>query len=69
MRYGDPESFRAALESRLGQASDGDQDLARRRRMVAFDRLLARLAVADQGAWILKGGAALDPVDRLLIEQ
>jgi hypothetical protein len=60
MRYGDPESFRAALESRLGQASDGDQDLARRRRMVAFDRLLARLAVADQGAWILKGGAALE---------
>ena len=60
MKYGDPESFRAALEARLRQASDGEQDLARRRRTVAFDRLLARLAVADHGAWVLKGGAALE---------
>jgi len=60
MKYADPESFRAALEARLRQASEGDQDLARRRRTVAFDRLLARLAVAAHDAWILKGGAALE---------
>lgn len=60
MRYGDAEAFRAALEARLRQASDGDQDLGRRRRIVAFDRLLARLAVAEGDAWVLKGGAALE---------
>lgn len=60
MRYGDAEAFRAALEARLRQASGGDQDLARRRRTVAFDRFLARLAVNQGDAWILKGGAALE---------
>lgn len=60
MRYADPEAFRAALEARLRQASMGGQGLSRRRRIVAFDRLLARLAVADHQAWILKGGAALE---------
>lgn len=60
MRYGDAEAFRAALEARLRQASDGDQDLSRRRRTVAFDRFLARLAVAEGDAWVLKGGAALE---------
>ena len=60
MRYGDAEAFRAALEARLRQAATGDQDLARRRRTVAFDRFLARLAVSQGGAWILKGGAALE---------
>ncbi|WP_420610819.1 nucleotidyl transferase AbiEii/AbiGii toxin family protein [Candidatus Poriferisodalis sp.] len=60
MRYADAEAFRAALETRLRQASNDAQDLSRRRRIVAFDRLLARLAVADHCAWILKGGAALE---------
>ncbi|MCP3860355.1 MAG: nucleotidyl transferase AbiEii/AbiGii toxin family protein [Phycisphaeraceae bacterium] len=60
MRYGDAESFRAALEARLRQASTADQYLARRRRTVAFDRFLARLAVAEGDAWVLKGGAALE---------
>lgn len=60
MRYADPEAFRTALEARLRQASTGAQDLSRRRRIVAFDRLLARLAVAAHQAWILKGGAALE---------
>lgn len=61
MRYSEPEAFRAALEERLRQRSRGDaQDLSRRRRTVAFDRLLARLAVADHGMWVLKGGAALE---------
>lgn len=60
MRYADSEAFRAALEARLRQAATGDQDLARRRRTVAFDRFLARLAVSQGDAWILKGGAALE---------
>ncbi len=60
MKYADPEAFRAALETRLRQSSMDAQDLSRRRRIVAFDRLLARLAVADHRAWILKGGAALE---------
>ena len=60
MRYAEPEAFRAALEARLQQASTSTQDLSRRRRTVAFDRLLARLAVADHRAWVLKGGAALE---------
>lgn len=60
MRYADAEAFRAALEARLRQAATGDQDLARRRRTVAFDRFLARLAVRGGDAWILKGGAALE---------
>lgn len=60
MRYAEPESFRAALEARLWEASDGQQDLARRRRSVAFDRVLSRLAAVDGGRWVLKGGAALE---------
>ncbi len=60
MRYRDPEAFRAALEARLRQASKDPQDLSRRRRIVAFDRLLARLAMTDHCGWVLKGGAALE---------
>jgi predicted nucleotidyltransferase component of viral defense system len=60
VRYADAEAFRAALEARLRQAAAGDQDLARRRRTIAFDRFLARLAASQGGAWILKGGAALE---------
>ena len=60
MRYAEPESFRAALEGRLRQASDSQQDLARRRRSVAFDRVLSRLAAVNGGRWVLKGGAALE---------
>ena len=60
MRYADAEAFRAALEARLREAATGDQNLARRRRTVAFDRFLARLAVSEGDAWILKGGAALE---------
>ena len=61
MRYKEPEAFRTALEERLRQRSGGDaRDLSRRRRTVAFDRLLARLAAAEPGGWMLKGGAALE---------
>lgn len=60
MKYAEPESFRAALEARLRQDSNGQQDLARRRRAAAFDRILSRLAAVEGGRWVLKGGAALE---------
>ena len=60
MRYGSAEAFRTALEARLNQGSTTQQDLARRRRTMAFDRLLSRLAHSGDGRWILKGGAAIE---------
>lgn len=61
MRYQDATSFRQALEQHLKDQADGDgARLARSRKRVAFDRLLARLAVVAPGQWLLKGGFALD---------
>lgn len=60
MKYLDGSAFRAAIEARLRQDASDDQDLARRRRLIAFDRFLARLAVTEHQAWVLKGGAALE---------
>lgn len=60
-RYRDAAALRRALESRLKQqAEDGGTDLARRRRLVVFDRLATRLAADPVGGWILKGGAAME---------
>jgi len=59
VKYKDPEALRPALEARLRQPFDVVGDLSRRR-TVAFDRLLARLAVAGHDAWLLEGGAALE---------
>lgn len=61
MRYRDAAAFRQALEQRLraGAAGDGAR-LARDRKRVAFDRLLARLNEAATDRWRLKGGFALD---------
>lgn len=60
MKYTDGAAFRRALEDRLrAQALASSVPLARLRKMVAFDRFLARL-IADQPAdWVLKGGLAL----------
>ncbi len=61
MRYADAAAFRMALEQRLKDRADGDgARLARDRKRVAFDRLLARLQAVGQGRWLLKGGFALD---------
>ena len=61
MRFDQPEAFRASLEARLRhEASGSERDLLRLRRTVAFDRFLARLAIYQPGAWVLKGGAALE---------
>jgi hypothetical protein len=50
-----------ALEQRLKDAADGDgARLARERKRIAFDRLLARLSATAPDRWLLKGGVALD---------
>ena len=60
MRYKTAAAFRRALEERLRQKSlEGGQPLARLRKMVAFDRFLARLGKKEPEAWIVKGGFAL----------
>lgn len=61
MRYRDATAFRQALEQRLKDRAHGDgARLARDRKRVVFDRLLARLVAAAPERWMLKGGFALD---------
>jgi hypothetical protein len=61
MKYADAGAFRMALEQRLKDRAAGDgARLARDRKRVAFDRLLARLLTVAEGRWLLKGGFALD---------
>ncbi|MFF0478988.1 nucleotidyl transferase AbiEii/AbiGii toxin family protein [Streptomyces sp. NPDC004284] len=60
-RYGDAAALRRALEARLKQDADqSGSDLARRRRLVVFDRMAARLAEDTAGGWVLKGGAVME---------
>ena len=60
MRYETSAAFRRALEERLRQQSlTSAAPLARLRKMVAFERFLARLVTAQPDAWVLKGGLAL----------
>jgi hypothetical protein len=60
VKYRDGGSFRRALEQRLRNRSlKTGVPLVRLRKMVAFDRFLARLNNADPGSWVLKGGYAL----------
>jgi len=60
-RYESASALRQALETRLKQeATDTGTDLARRRRLVVFDRVAARLSADRAAGWILKGGAALE---------
>jgi hypothetical protein len=60
-RYRDATDLRRALEARLKQDADvSGTDLSRRRRLVVFDRMAARLAEDPAGGWVLKGGAAME---------
>jgi hypothetical protein len=60
VKYKTATAFRHALEERLRQQSlSGGASLARLRKMVAFDRFLARVAKKQPDAWIVKGGFAL----------
>jgi hypothetical protein len=59
-KYASAGALRRALEDRLRQTATTEQiDLARLRRQVAFDRLLARLFHSDHVPWTLKGGYAM----------
>lgn len=60
MKYKSAAAFRTALEARLRDRSlKTGASLSRLRKMVAFDRLLARLGAEDPKGWIIKGGLAL----------
>jgi hypothetical protein len=61
VKYGDAGGFRQALEERLKTGARGaGARLARDRKRVVFDRLLARLVVVAPSQWLLKGGFALE---------
>jgi hypothetical protein len=61
VRYASAPPFRQALDARLAAATRaGGPSLARLRKEVAFDRLLARLVVVAPDRWVLKGALALD---------
>jgi len=61
VKYADASAFRMALEQRLKDAAGDDgARLARDRKRIAFDRLLARLAATGPEQWLLKGGFALE---------
>ena len=60
MKYQSGGAFRRALGDRLrAQSLKSGVALVRLRKMVAFDRFLARLMLAQPDAWVLKGGLAL----------
>lgn len=60
MIYHTGQAFRRALEARLlAQSTQRAVSLVRLRKMVAFDRFLARLLAAQPDRWLLKGGLAL----------
>lgn len=62
MKYATEAAFRAALEARfLRTAGPGnDSQLVRFRKMVVYERLLARLAIVAPDRWMVKGGLALE---------
>ncbi len=61
MTYATPQALRMALEQRLLQRSQATGvALDRLRRRVVFERVVARLQAAEPGAWVLKGGMALE---------
>ena len=60
MSYQTGQAFRRALEARLlNQSTLGAVSLVRLRKLVAFDRFLARLLAVRPDGWMLKGGLAL----------
>ena len=60
MKYTTANAFRVALESRLLTRSREDSiPLIRLRKLVVFDRLIARLMVVAPDRWVLKGAVAL----------
>jgi predicted nucleotidyltransferase component of viral defense system len=60
VKYRTSVAFRTALEDRLKAARQDGVGLARLRKRVVFERLLARLHAVAPDAWVLKGGFALE---------
>jgi len=61
MLYQSGQAFRQALEVRLrSQSLQTDVPLSRLRKLISFERFLARLALYQPGQWLLKGGLALE---------
>jgi len=58
--YETPGAFRQALESRINARVNTNAESQRLRRLVAFDRLLARLFVDRSSPWIVKGGYSFE---------
>ncbi len=58
--YASPEAFKQAVEQRLRAAATRGRGFARRRQLLVFDRLLARIVVGFGDAVVLKGGLALE---------
>lgn len=60
MKYTTPNAFRTALERRLlARATEDSIPLIRLRKLVVFDRLIARLMAVAPDRWMLKGAVAL----------
>ena len=60
MRYATAGAFRTALEQRLPSLSQQmDVPLILLRKLVVFDRLMARLMVVAPNLWVLKGAVAI----------
>ena len=58
--YKTPGAFRQALESRINARVNTNAEMQRLRRLVAFDRLLARIFVDQSSPWIVKGGYSFE---------
>lgn len=61
MKYATANAFRTALEANINRiAVEDGRSVQHLRKMVVFERLLARLLVVAPDRWIVKGGVALD---------
>lgn len=61
MTYDTPQALRMSLEHRLLTRSEQTgAPVDRLRRRVMFERIVARLQLAEPGSWVLKGGMALE---------
>lgn len=58
--YASPESFKTALEQRLRASAKTGTAFARKRQLLVFDRLLARIDAVFGDAATLKGGLVLE---------
>ena len=58
--YTSPEAFKQALEQRLRAATQTGATFARKRQLLVFDRLLARIVSVLGDAATLKGGLVLE---------